>query len=234
MDTSPNVLTDTSPQALADTICAKRVDVDNDLEVLRVRLQGMDPRRRFDARRIARFALPMVAGTGALLWARRRRRVDSLERLFIHLMGELYQTERDLVPALAMMAGKATDPDLRAAFEQHRLETVRHVERLERMFRSIGNKPKARGSSVVAMITAEGARLLKRGVDPDVRDAWLIAIAQRIEHHEIAGYGTARAYAATLGHLDAVQLLQETLEEERMADEKLTRLAERFVNDRAR
>ena len=233
MDTSPNVVTDTNPQALAETVRAKRVDIDNDLEVLRVRLQGMDPRRRFDVRRIAGFALPIVAGAGAVLWARRRRRVDSLERLFIYLVGELYQTERDLVPALGMMAGKASDPDLRAAFEQHRLETEAHVERLERVFRSIGHKPKPHGSGVVPVITAESARLLKRRVDPDVRDAWLIATAQRIEHQEIAGYGTARAYAGTLGHLDAGNLLQQTLEEERMADEKLTRLAERFVNSRA-
>jgi ferritin-like metal-binding protein YciE len=82
--------------------------------------------------------------------------------------------------------------------------------------------------------TAESARLLKRRVDPDVRDAWLIATAQRIEHQEIAGYGTAQAYAETLGCLDAAKLLQQTLEEERMADEKLTRLARRFVNPRAR
>lgn len=234
MDTSPNVVTDTNPEALAETIRAKRVDIDNDLEVIRVRLQQMDPRRRFDASTIARFALPIVAGTGAVLWARRRRAVDSLERLFIHLVGELYQTERDSVPALAVMAAKASDPDLRASFEQHRLETEAHVERLERVFRSIRHTPKARGSGVVPMITAESARLLKRRVGPDVRDAWLIATAQRIEHHEIAGYGTARAYAATLGHAAAVTLLQETLEEERMADEKLTRLADRFVNSRAR
>ena len=234
MDTSPNVVADTNPQALAETVRAKRVDIDNDLEVIRVRLQQMDPRRRFDARRIARFALPIVAGTGAMLWARRRHRVGSLERLLLHLVGELYQTERDLVPALAVMAGKASDPDLRAALEQHRLETEGHVERIERVFRAIGNTPKPRGSRVVTTITAESARLLKRRVDPDVRDAWLIATAQRIEHQEIAGYGTARAYAATLGHLDAVNLLQETLQEERSADEKLTRLAERFVNYRAR
>jgi ferritin-like metal-binding protein YciE len=234
MDTSPNVVTDTNPQALAETVRAKRLDIDNDLEVIRVRLQRMDPRRRVDARRIARFALPIVAGTSALLWARRRPAVDSLEQLFIHLLGELYQTERDLMPALAVMAGKASDPDLRAAFEEHQLETEAHVERLERVFQSIGSRPKARGASVVPMITAEGARLLGRRADPDVRDAWLIATAQRIEHQEIAGYGTARAYAETLAHLAAVNLLQETLEEERMADEKLTRLATRFVNSRAR
>lgn len=234
MDTSPNVVTDTNPEALAETVRAKRVDIDNDLEVIRVRLQQMDPRRRFDARRIARVALPIVAGTGALLWARRRRGVHSLEQLFLHLLGELYETERDLVPALAVMAEQASQPDLRAAFEQHRLETEGHAERLKRVFRTIRHTPKARRSGMVTAITADSTRLLKRKVDPDVRDAWLIATAQRVEHQEIAGYGTARAYAATLGHLDAVNLLQETLEEERRADEKLTRLAERFVNDRAR
>src|SRR5262245_22111886 len=234
MDTSPNVVTGTNPQELADTVRAKRVSIDNDLELLRVRLQSMDPRRRFDARRIARFALPVVAATGAALWARRRRAVGSLEPLLFHLVSELYRTERDLIPALAAMREKAFDPDLRAAFEQHRLQTEAHVERLERVFRSIGARPRAAGRGVVTAITTEGTRLLKRKVDPDVRDAWLIATAQRIEHQEIAGYGTARAYAETLGHLYAMKLLQETLEEERMADEKLTHLAERFVNRRAR
>jgi ferritin-like metal-binding protein YciE len=234
MDTSENVVTDTNAEALAETVRAKRVEVDNDLELIRVHLQRMDPRRRLDPGRVARLLLPIVAGTVAALWARRRRRVDSLERLLIHLLTELYRTERGLVPALAAMREKASNPDLRAAFEQHRVETEAHVERLERVFQSIGGRPKAGASSTVEAITAEGAQLLKRRVDPDVRDAWLIATAQRIEHQEIAGYGTARAYAHTLGHLHAANLLQETLEEERIADGKLTHLAERFVNCRAR
>jgi len=234
MDTSSNVVTDTNPQALADAVRAKRVSIDNDLELIRVRLQRLVPRRPFDARRIARIALPVVAGAGAMIWARRRRRVDSLELLLVHLLGELYRTETELVSALGAMRATAHDPDLRTALEQHRIETQGHVQRLERVFRSIGVRPKAARSGVVTSIAADSARLLKRRVHPDVQDAWLIATAQRIEHQEIAGYGTARAYAQTLGHLHAADLLAETLEEERMADAKLTHLAERFVNDRAR
>ncbi len=234
MDTSPNVVADGSPEALAEAVRAKRVNIDNDLELIRVRLQRMVPHRPFDARRIARIALPVVAGASAVLWARRRRRVDSLERLLLHLLGELYRTETELVPALAAMREKAYDPDLRTALEQHRVETAGHVERLERVFRSIGARPKAAGSSALTAIAGDSARLLKRRADPHVQDAWLIATAQRVEHHELAGYGTARAYAQTLRLLHAASLLEETLEEERMADAKLTRLAERFVNGRAR
>jgi ferritin-like metal-binding protein YciE len=98
------------------------------------------------------------------------------------------------------------------------------------VFRSVGARP-ARGSwAAIDAIVSDGERLLARNVDRDVRDAWLIATAQRIEHLEIANYGTLRAYAETLGYTFAADLLQQTLEEERAADEKLTRLAERFVN----
>jgi ferritin-like metal-binding protein YciE len=224
---------DASTNVLAEEVRAKRVAVDNDLELLRVRLQEADPRRMVDAGRWARTAVPIVAGTAAVwLWARRRRSVNSLHQLLIHGLNDLYRDEHQLLPALQRMSAKASNPELQKAFEHHRLETEGHVERLERVFRSVGAKPKSRkgSSDAVAAIVAEGERLLKARAAHDVRDAWLIATAQRIEHIEIATYGTVRTYAETLGFTYAADLLQQTLEEERAADEKLSNLAERFVN----
>jgi ferritin-like metal-binding protein YciE len=221
---------DASPHVLAETVRAKRVAIDNDLELLRVRLQNADP-RRIDVGRWAKRVLPAAGGTAALwLWARRRRRVDSLERLLVHGLTELYRAEHQMVPALDRMRAQASNEELEKTFDHHRIETEGHVERLERVFRSVGARPKRGSSAAVAAIVADGQRLLSRKVDRDVRDAWLIATAQRVEHLEIASYGTARTYAEMLGYTFAAQLLQQTLEEERAADEKLTRLAERFVN----
>lgn len=221
---------DGSPEVLAEQVRAKRVAIDNDLELLRVRLQQADP-RRIDAGRWARRLLPIVAGAGALVWwLLRRRSVHSLDQLLAHELRDLYATEQDLVPALERMAEQATNPELKRAFEQHRMETESHVERLERVFRAVGERPKRGTADAVRAVEDEAARMLKRRVDPSVRDASLIAAAQRIEHIEISTYGTARAFAQTLGHTYAAQLLQQTLDEERAADEKLTSLAQRFVN----
>jgi ferritin-like metal-binding protein YciE len=226
---------DASPDVLADTVRMQRIAVDNDLELLRVRLQRADPRRRVDAemmKRWARTAVPVAAGAvGLWAWARRRRSVRSLDDLLARGLHELYGTERLLVPALQRMASEASNPELRTAFETHASETEGQLDRLTRVFRSIGIRPKKRDGSIgVEGLIAEGESLLKRRVDPDVRDAWLVAAAQRIEHFEIATYGTVRTYAETLGYTQAAQLLQQTLEEERAADEKLSLLAMRFIN----
>lgn len=221
---------DQRPEALADEVRAKRIAIDNHLELLRVRLQKADP-RRIDAARWAKTAGPVVAGLGAAWWwARRRRRVGSLEQLLVKELADLNASELQLIPALQRMCDAATNTELKQAFEHHRLETIAHVERLERVFRAIGSRPKRGAHDAVSGVVAETERLLKRKVDPGVRDAGLIACAQRVEHIEIASYGTARTFADTLACTEAAQLLQQTLEEERAADAKLTRLAERFVN----
>lgn len=221
---------DARPEALAEEVRAKRYAIDNDLELLRVRVQKADPRRLANHRWL-QMAAPIVAGVGAAWWwGRRRRSVSSLEQLLVKELSDLYASEQLLIPALQRMSAKATNPELQAAFEGHRLETIGQVERLERVFRSVGARPKRGAYDAVAGVIAETDRLLKRKVDPDVRDAWLIASAQRIEHIEIANYGTARTFADTLAYTKAAELLQQTLEEERAADEKLTNLAERFVN----
>lgn len=227
MDTRTESL---APEALAEEVRAKRVAIDNDLELLRVRLQKADP-RRIDTARWAKTAGPIVAGLGALFfYTRRKRSVSSLQQLLIKELSDLYASEKVLIPALARMSTKATNPELKQAFDMHRIETIGHVERLERVFRSIGAKPKKGVSDGVAGVIAQAERLLKRKVAPDVRDAGLIASAQRVEHIEIANYGTARTFAETLAFTQAAHLLQQTLDEEKRTDEQLTRLAERFVN----
>jgi ferritin-like metal-binding protein YciE len=224
---------DARTDALADTVRAKRVAIDNDLELLRVRLQKADP-RRIDMARVMRTAQPaiaLLAATGALVWwARRRRSYRTLEQLLAKELRDLFATEQVLVPVLERMQRKASNPELQHAFEQHRLETEGQIERLSRVFRSVGARPGRGATNAVTGVVEEAERLLKRQVDPDVRDAWLIASAQRIEHIEIANYGTARTFAATLGYAHAADLLQQTLDEERNTDEKLSNLAERFVN----
>ena len=222
---------DANPDVLADTIRAKRDAIDQNLAQLRGKLASVDPRRRFDLRQLAKRGLPVVAGTAALwLWRTRRRRVSSLDQLLSHGLVDLYRTETQLVPVLDHMSRQARNEELAQAFTQHRVETEGHIDRLHRVFKSIGLKPARGSSAAVEALVAEGRRLMARHMDRDVRDAWLIATAQRVEHLEIANYGTARTYAELLGHTYAAQLLQQTLDEERAADARLTQLAERFVN----
>ena len=227
---------DRTPELLAEEVRAKRVAVDNDLELLRVRMQKADP-RRIGVDRVAqwgRTVIPVAAGLGAAwMFVRSRRSISSLEGLLRRELSNLYAGEQLIVPALTRMSAKASDADVRQAFEQHRVETLGQIERLERVFRSIGIKPARGDSDAVAGVIAESERLLKRKMDPDVRDAWLIASAQRVEHIEIAGYGTARTFAEMLAYTPAADLLQQTLDEERSTDLKLTTLAERFVNPKS-
>ena len=226
---------DESPDVLVERIRAKRIAIDNDLELLRTRLLKVDPRQA-DLQRWGRLAAPAAAGV-AVVWAlaRWRRPVRSLESLFVTGLAELYAAETQLVDALAQMRDRAHDPELRQVFETHRHETHGQVERLARVFDSIGAKPRSgRTSAGVAGIVAEGERLLKGVKDRDVRDAALIAMAQRVEHVEIAAYGTVRTFASTLGYAHAADLLQGTLDEECRTDGILTRLAERGVNARSK
>lgn len=225
---------DASPDVLADQIRAKRAAIDNDLELLRVRLKKADP-RQIDAERWARVAVPVAAGL-ALVWliARRRRPIRSLEHLLAAGLTELYEAEQALLPALERMRAGATNPDLQQAFQRHLRETEGQVDRLRRVFRSMQMKPRFTGTAAgVPRIVAEGEKTVQGIRSADLVDAALVATAQRIEHVEIAMYGTLRTYAETLGYTYAAQLLQQTLEEERAADEALTRLAERFINPHA-
>src|SRR5262245_3279671 len=160
-------------------------------------------------------------------------KLQSMENLFVHELKDLLSAEKQLVKALPKMAKAATNETLRAAIEEHLEQTKGQVDRLEKVF-SIVNKP-ARAEQCKAMegLIEEGSDLLKEDGDPAVKDAALIAAAQRVEHYEISGYGTARTLAEMLGLAEAAQLLQQTLDEERETDEKLTQLAMSEVNPQA-
>ena len=157
-------------------------------------------------------------------------KMATLEDLYEDLLKDLYSAEKQLVKALPKMVKNAESPDLQKAFQEHLGQTEQHVERIERIFANLEGSP--RGKKCVGMegLIAEGDELLKEDVDPDVLDAGLIAAAQKVEHYEIAGYGTARAWAEKIGDNNAVRLLQQTLDEESMANEKLTQLAESHIN----
>jgi ferritin-like metal-binding protein YciE len=157
-------------------------------------------------------------------------KMSTLEDLYMDLLKDLYSAEKQLVKALPKMAKNAQSPDLQRAFQEHLRQTEGHVERIERIFSDMDGSP--RGKKCVGMegLIEEGSELLKEDAEPDVLDAGLIAAAQKVEHYEIASYGTARTWAQRLGYDQAARTLQETLEEESMANEKLTRIAESHVN----
>lgn len=154
----------------------------------------------------------------------------TLEDLFVKELKDLYSAEKQILKALPKMAKAASSEKLREGFEEHREQTEGHVERLEKIFESLG-KP-SRGVKCAAMegILEEGKELLEEDADEAVLDAALIAAAQRVEHYEIAAYGTVRTLARMLGDSEAEELLQQTLDEEKQTDEKLTELAESEVN----
>ncbi|HUH12281.1 MAG TPA: ferritin-like domain-containing protein, partial [Longimicrobiales bacterium] len=123
--------------------------------------------------------------------------------------------------------------ELRTAFEEHQQQTEGHVERLERIFEGLDLAPRGKKCKGMEGLIEEGQDMMEEDAEPDVRDAALISSAQRVEHYEIAAYGTLRTYARRLGNDQAARLLQETLDEEGATDEKLTRLAESVVNPKA-
>ena len=157
-------------------------------------------------------------------------KIVNLEDLYADLLKDLYSAEKQLVKALPKMAKTADSEDLQRAFKDHLGKTEKHVERLEQIFSNLGGSP--RGKKCVGMegLIEEGSELMKEDVDPDVMDAGLIAAAQKVEHYEIASYGTARAWAEKMGHDEDARLLQQTLDEESEANEKLTELAESHIN----
>lgn len=157
-------------------------------------------------------------------------KLDSIENLFIHELKDLLSAEKQLVKALPKMAKGASSEALREGFEEHLEQTKGHVERLEQVFERLDKSPRAEHCKAMEGLIEEGSELLEEDGDPRVKDAALIAAAQRIEHYEISGYGTARTLAELLGLDKAVDLLQQTLDEEKATDEKLTELAVSEVN----
>ena len=160
--------------------------------------------------------------------------LDTLKDLYIDELKDLYNAESQLVKALPKMAKAATDPSLKKAFEDHLGQTEGHVARLEEIFKDLGEKPTGKVCKAMKGLVEEGAELIEEDAAPEVKDAGLIAAAQRVEHYEMAGYGSVRTYAKSLGETAAVKLLQQTLDEEGAADEKLTGIAEGVVNAKAK
>jgi ferritin-like metal-binding protein YciE len=159
--------------------------------------------------------------------------VKTMEDLFLEEIRDLYDAEKQLVKALPKMAKACTSEELRSAFTEHLEQTRGHVDRLDRIFTAIGAKSGGAKCAAMEGLVKEGEEMISMTDDGMVRDAGLIAAAQRVEHYEMAGYGSARTFAQHLGRNEAVQLLQETLDEEKETDERLTEIAESMVNERA-
>lgn len=153
-------------------------------------------------------------------------KLSSLEDLFVAELKDLYSAETQLVKALPKMAKAATSKDLKAGFEKHLKQTKEHVTRLEQVFDSLDASPKGKKCKAMEGLVEEGADVIEEDAEPEVKDAALIAAAQRVEHYEIAGYGCVRTYAQLLGNTKAAKLLQQTLDEEGDTDKALTKLAE--------
>jgi ferritin-like metal-binding protein YciE len=159
--------------------------------------------------------------------------VETLEELFIDELKDLYSAEKQIVRALPKLAKAVSTPELQQALLDHLEETKGHVERLEQIAEIVGKKPTGKTCAGMKGVLEEGSEVLEEMDKGNVRDAALIGASQRVEHYEIAGYGTARDFAKLLGMKDAVELLEQTLEEERAADQKLTGIA-KTVNNQAR
>jgi ferritin-like metal-binding protein YciE len=160
-------------------------------------------------------------------------KIETMEDLFLEQIEDLYDAEKRLVKALPKIADATTSQSLRQAIESHLLETEGHVGRLEKIFGILGQEPKAKTCDAMKGLISEGEDVISDIDESPLRDAAIIASANRVEHYEIAAYGSARTFAETLGLNDAATLLQQTLQEEKMADQKLTQLAEGMVNEEA-
>jgi ferritin-like metal-binding protein YciE len=159
--------------------------------------------------------------------------MDSLDALLEEELKDIYDAEKQLTKALPKMAKKATSPELKDAIEEHLRQTEEQIERIEQVFEQL--ELPARGKKCLGMqnLIKEGEEMIGEAADDATRDAVMIASAQKVEHYEIAAYGTARTWANLLGHSDVASLLEQTLEEEKEADLKLTAIAESYVNEAA-
>lgn len=157
-------------------------------------------------------------------------KLDTLQQLFVEELRDLYSAETQLTKALPKLATGASSPKLRQAFEKHLKQTEQQVARLEQIFQHLGESPRGRTCKGMEGLLKEGEEMLKQKAEPAVHDAALISAAQRVEHYEIAGYGTVCSYARRLRNSDAERLLQETLDEEGATDKLLTQLAESEIH----
>ena len=179
---------------------------------------------------------PRAIGAGvapAKAMATSNGNTQTLHDAFLDELRDAYDAEKQLIKALPKLAKAAESDDLRTAFETHLGETQRHAQRLERVFSSLGQKARGKHCDGIAGIIEEGKSVMDEDFEGTTLDACLIAAGQRAEHYEMAAYGTLVAWARAMGHDEAVGLLEEILEEEKAADEKLTAIAEGGINDDA-
>ncbi len=160
-------------------------------------------------------------------------KLNTLRDLYVEQLRDMYDAEKQLTKALPKMAKASTSPKLKEAFETHLRETEGHVKRLEQVFTALDMAPRGKKCKAMQGLIEEGSEMMEENGEPEVIDAGLIAAAQRVEHYEMAGYGTVRTYAQTLGEKQAATLLQQTLDEEKHADELLTQIAENTINVQA-
>jgi len=160
-------------------------------------------------------------------------KLDTLKTLYVNELRDLYNAEQQLVKALPKMAKAASSEELQEAFEKHLEQTRQHVERLEEVFEDIGEKPKGKTCKGMKGLIEEGSEILQEDGDESVIDAGIIVAAQKVEHYEIASYGSVRTFAQLLGKDSSADVLQTTLDEESEANELLNKLAEDIVNPEA-
>jgi ferritin-like metal-binding protein YciE len=156
--------------------------------------------------------------------------MESLEDLFVETVKDIYYAEKRILKALPKMAKKATSPDLAAAFEAHMEETEGQIERLEQIFELLGKAPRGKTCAAIEGILEEGTEIMTEAKDDTTRDAGMLAAAQAVEHYEISRYGTLKAWADKLGMKEASTLLDETLQQEKATDKKLSALADSEIN----
>jgi ferritin-like metal-binding protein YciE len=207
---------------------------------------GIVLRKKFLRPSVTGYTEPQSTGRDTRLapWSRESRKcktmalfskteLNSMDDLFLYQLQDLYDAEKQITEAIPKMKEAAANEELRGALESHLGETLGQIARLEQVFSSIGVEPDSETCEAMKGLLKEGNEAIDAKGDPDVKDAALIAPAQRVEHYEIASYGSARTFAERLGYSEAARLLQQTLDEEKNADRKLTAIAERGINIRA-
>lgn len=160
-------------------------------------------------------------------------KLDTLQKLYTNELRDLYNAEHQLLKALPKMAKAASSEALKDAFEKHLEQTKSHVERLEQVFKELDEKPKGKTCRAMKGLIEEGSEILQEDGEESILDAGIIVAAQKVEHYEIAGYGSVRTFAHLLGQNEAAELLQTTLDEESETNELLNRLAESTINPEA-
>jgi ferritin-like metal-binding protein YciE len=160
-------------------------------------------------------------------------KLNTLQKLYTDELRDLYNAENQLLKALPKMAKAASSEELKGAFEKHLEQTKGHVKRLEQVFQELDEKPKGKTCHAMKGLIEEGSEILEEDGETSVRDAGMIVAAQKVEHYEIAGYGSVRTFAHLLGQNKAAELLQATLDEESETNQLLNRLAEGVINPEA-